>query len=86
MITKPASADATQMMVRIQEDAVDLRKRMEGKEVDEGELLAARLLDLRKAYPRVNKPALWGILQKYGQRGKFLGTRRPSTRSGGKTG
>ena len=59
-----STADATQMMVRIQEDAVDLRKRMEGEEMDEGELPAARLLDLRKAYPRVNKPALWGILKK----------------------
>ena len=27
---------------------------------------AARLLALRKAYPRVNKPALWAILAKYG--------------------
>ena len=32
----------------------------------------ARWLDLRKAYPRVNKPALWGILERYGLSGNFL--------------
>ena len=40
---------------------------------DDGRVeLAARLLDLQKTYPRVNKPALWGILKKYGLRGNFL--------------
>ena len=33
---------------------------------------AARLLDLRKAYPRVNKPALWRLLRRYGLEGDFL--------------
>ena len=34
----------------------------------------ARLLDLRKAHPRVNKPAPWGILTRYGLRGKLMDT------------
>ena len=63
-----STADATQIMIRIQEDTVDLRRRMEtsGAHIDEEQMPAARLLDLRKAYPRVNKPALWAILTKYG--------------------
>ena len=46
-----STADATQVMVRIQEDSIDLRKRMEasGRPIDEEEMPAARLLDLRKA-------------------------------------
>ena len=34
----------------------------------------ARLLDLRKAYPRVIKPALWMLLERYGLKGKCLET------------
>ena len=34
----------------------------------------ARLLDLQKAHPRVNKPTLWGILQWYGLKGKLFET------------
>ena len=63
-----STADVTQVMVRIQEDTCDLKRRLdkEGREIPAGEEPVARLLDLRKAYPRVNRPALWGILQKYG--------------------
>ena len=52
-----STADATQIMIRIQEDTEDLRKRLEakGEELDVGEQPVARLLDLRKAYPRVKK-------------------------------
>ena len=57
-----ATADTTQMM-RLQEDVEDLR-RTEGSVLDE--VVAARLLDLRKAYPRVNRPALWRLLKCYG--------------------
>ena len=32
------------------------------------------MLDLRKAYPRVSRSALWGILRRYGFRGNFLNT------------
>ena len=68
-----STADATQVMVRLMEDAEDLekRKREEGKE-EEGLKPAARLLDLRKAYPRVNKPALWRLLRRYDLEGDFL--------------
>ena len=69
-----ATTDATQMMFRLQEDMEDLRKRTVGGVLDDGEVVAARLLDLRKAYPRVNKPALWRLLQRYGIDGNFLTT------------
>ena len=48
-------------MVRLEEDVEDLRRRVLGgsRDLDQGEWPEARLLDLRKAYPRVNKPALW---------------------------
>ena len=45
-----------------------------GVEVVEEEMPSAQLLDLRKAYPRVNKPAPWGIPKRYGLRGRFLQT------------
>ena len=63
-----STADITQVLIRIQEDTVDLRRRKEqqGETIVDGEEPVARLLDLRKAYPRVNRPALWGILKKYG--------------------
>ena len=63
-----STADVTQVMVRIQGDTCDMKRRLdkEGREIPAGEEPVARLLDLRKAYPRVNRPALWGILQKYG--------------------
>ena len=72
--SKRSTADITQMMYRIQEDARDLYKRAEakGEEIEEGDKPTARLLDLRKAYPRVNKPALWGILKRYGMGEKCL--------------
>ena len=69
-----STADVTQIMVRIQEDSRDLFKRAaaRGEIIPEGERPAARLLDLSKAYPRVNKPALWMILEKYGIGDIFL--------------
>ena len=71
---KRSTADVIQIMVRIQEDTRDLFKQAEkaGVTVPEGERPAARLLDLQKAYPRVNKPALWQILKKYGIGERFL--------------
>lgn len=73
-----STADATQVMVRIQEDVVDYGKRRDreaagGAERDEVKA-AARLLDLRKAYPRVSRPALWGILRRYGLAGPLMDT------------
>lgn len=69
-----STADATQIMVRIEEDTEDLRRRIQiGGDPNnnnvEIETPEARLLDLRKAYPRVSKPALWEILDKYGLKG-----------------
>ena len=47
-----STADATQVMIRIQEDVEDLRNMMvqAGEELNEEEIPEARLLDLRKAY------------------------------------
>ena len=44
------------------------RRRVERSEwmLEEGEWQEAWLLGLRKAYPRVNKPGLWGLLERYG--------------------
>ena len=68
-----STADAVQVMGRMQEDVVDFKRRMEGRErAQEYECPVARLLDLRKAYPRVNKPALWGLLERYGMKGRCL--------------
>ena len=69
-----ATADATQMMMRLQEDMEDLKRRTAGSVLEDKEVVAARLLDLRKAYPRVNRPALWRLLQRYGVDGNFLKT------------
>ena len=69
-----STADVTQVMYRIQEDVEDLQKRIHaaGETFPEDKRPTARLLDLRKAYPRVNKHALWSILKKYGIRGNCL--------------
>ena len=69
-----STADTTQIMYRIQEDAIDLRRRKEraGEVINGDEEPAARLLDLQKAYPRVNKPALWRLLVRYGMGNKCL--------------
>ena len=69
-----STADVTQVMYRIQEDVEDLQKRIHaaGETFPEDKRPTARLLDLRKAYPRVNKHALWSILKKYGIRGDCL--------------
>ena len=73
-----ATADATQIFIRMKEDMDDLEKRRRLREEDtprdEPPDPEARLLDLRKAYPRVNKPAIWGTLERYGLKGKFLDT------------
>ena len=65
-----STADVVQMMVRMEEDVEDCKRRV--NDVNEHEWPVARLLDLRKAYPRVSKPALWLLLERYGMKGKCL--------------
>ena len=62
-----STADATQIMVRISEDATDLRKRRALQNLPESAPTdpEIRLLDLRKAY-------LWGVFRYYGMKGQFL--------------
>ena len=71
-----STANVTQIMYRIQEDVEDWQRRVEaaGETFNEDERPTARLLDLRKAYPRVNKYALWKMLEKYGLGGRCLQT------------
>ena len=55
-----STTDATQVFIRIEEDTEDLRRRRgrTGAALDTEYDPVARLLDLRKAYPRVSKLAL----------------------------
>ena len=71
-----STADATQLITRIQEDLADYKRRRqiqsERATTEEEIKVQARLLDLEKAYPRVNRPSLWGLLRRYGLEGNFL--------------
>ena len=58
---------STADVVRMEEDVEDCKRRV--NDVNEYEWPVARLLDLRKAYPRVSKPALWMLLERYGMNG-----------------
>ena len=73
-----STADVVQIMMRMQEDVTDCKRRVnegeEGEDVSEDEWPYARLLDLRKAYPRVSKPALWMLLERYGLKGRCMET------------
>ena len=68
--TGRSTADATQVIMRILEDVADYktrRRQQPERATDrEEERMKARLLDLEKAYPRVNKPCLWGMLKRAG--------------------
>ena len=65
-----------QVMTRIHENVVDCKRRVNeganGMNVDEWP--CARLLELRKVYPRVSNPALWSLLVRYGMKGQCLET------------
>ena len=72
-----STADVTQVIVRMKEDADDYAKRVGrtgGEARDENDRMVARLLNLEKAYPRVSKPALWMLLDRYGLKGRMLET------------
>ena len=71
-----STADATQIGMRIEDETEDLRKRrrQRGEEEEQETDTVAVLLDLRKAYPRVNKPVLWAILERCGMEGNCLKT------------
>ena len=67
-----STADATQILIRMEEDVEDLRRQR--RERDCSKDPAAIQLDFRKAYPRVSKPALWDVLERCGLKGNFLNT------------
>ena len=60
-----STADATQIFVRIQEDVKVVRNIKEINIEREERKEVAILLDLKTAYPRVSRPILWAILEKY---------------------
>ena len=71
------TSDVTQVIVRMKEDADDYAKRvgrMGGEAREKKNRMVARLLDLEKAYPRVSKPALWMLLERYGLKNRMLET------------
>ena len=61
-----STADATQIVICIQEDSLILQNALDEQSEprDNSEQPQAYLLDLKKAYPRVRKPILWKILDK----------------------
>ena len=61
-----------QVMMRIQEDVVNCKRRVNDgvNYMNEDKWPCSRLLDMRKAYPRVSKPALWSLLENYGMKGQ----------------
>jgi len=58
------------------EGEVDCRRKWEAarEEWVEEEQPEARSLDLKKAYLRVNRPAKWQLLGRYGLEGRFVDT------------
>ena len=60
------------MMVRMEKDVLDCKRRV--KYENELEWLAAGLYDLRKAYPPVNKPALWWLPERFDMKRKGMQT------------
>ena len=69
-----STADATQIIIRVQEDMSFIKRRRTALEMPTHlpSDPVGRLLDLEKAYPRVSKPALWEILRRHGMKGTFL--------------
>ena len=67
-----SSADVLQMMVLMEENVEDCKRRV--NDVNEYEWPVARLVDLRKVYKRVSKPVLWRLLERYIMNVKCLET------------
>ena len=68
-----STADIVQVMVRIEEDTRDWKRREEQHDLEERNLPAARLLGLTKTYPRVNND-MWMHLERYGMKSHCLKT------------
>ena len=73
-----STAEVVQIMMRMQKDVTDCKRRVNKGEYEEGvfddEWPCARLLDLREAYLRVSKPALWMLLERNGLKGRCMET------------
>ena len=63
-------------MMRIQEDVANCNRRVNdgANDINEDEWPCVRLLDLMTEYPRVSKPAMWSLLERYGMKGQCLET------------
>ena len=69
-----AKADATEIIIRIQEDMSFIKRCRKALKIPTPlpSDPVGRFLDLQKAYQRVSKAALWEILRRHGMRGTFL--------------
>ena len=70
------TADVAHMMIRMEDD-LDCKRRVnvEGANgIHSDDWPCARWFDLRKAYPRVSKPALCMLLERCGMSKKYLET------------
>ena len=69
-----STADVVQVMTRIQVNVVGCKCRVneDANVMDKDEWPCAKLLDLKKAYPRVSKSAFWSLLERYGMKGQCL--------------
>ena len=65
-----STADATWIFIRLQEDELKLHTYVSDR-MSETETKIV-LLDLRKAYPKVNKPILWRLLKHYNMPDSFI--------------
>ena len=67
-----STADAPQIFVKIQEDVKVVRNMEEISNEREERKEMAILLDLKKVYPRVSRPILWAMLEKYSLPNKVI--------------
>ena len=68
-----STADATQIVIRIDEETRRVRGIPWGTpEIVDPTRPGIVLLDIKKAYPRTNKPLLWGMLEKLSMPTKTL--------------
>jgi hypothetical protein len=67
-----STVDTVQILQRIEEECEKMVKHKEKFQRQDVSYPGAVLLDLRKAYPRVNREALWKILETYGLGGRIM--------------
>ena len=64
-----STADSVQIIIKINEETALYKEEMVTPDDP-----VATLLDITKALPRINRPTLWGILERYGMKQTTLTT------------